>query len=212
MGELKSAWEIARRKAEKLGKLSAEELRQQREENCRQIGEAIARKYLDGPDRLNLDGELEKQPEEDRGLIKRAILAQLIEAMDLRFFTSFRMTGGPLRMTDKTVGMTDEPFRMTGGAEKVIEGIARLEPESGAVIEQLRQLLQEYEAATRQTRHDIESKSREALHRLRISGTAVGDINVEAMPQWQEEWHRLRAPFEPRLEGLKQELVELSRR
>ncbi len=186
MAELKSAWEIAQGKADKLGKLSAEELRQQGEEKCRQIGEAIAQRYLDNVEPLNLGIELDKHLEEERELIKRAVASRLIQAMDLRFFTSFRMT-------DKL--------------EKTIQGIASLEPQSRAITERLRQLFQEYEGATREARHEIERKDKEILHRLRISGTAVGDINVEAMPQWQQTWHRLRKPFEPRLDNLKQELI-----
>lgn len=91
--------------------------------------------------------------------------------------------------------------------ERVIQGIARLEPKSGAITERTSQLFQEYEGATREARQEIERKGKENLHQLRISGTAVGDINVEAMAQWQQTWHRLREPFEPRLDYLKQELI-----
>jgi hypothetical protein len=194
MAELKSAWEIAQEKADKLGNLSAEELRQQGEEKCRQIGEAIAQRYLDNVEPLDLGIELDKHLEEERELIKRAVASRLIRAMDLRFFAALRMTG-------------NEGFRMTDKLEKTIQGIASLEPQSRAITERLRQLFQEYEGATREARQEIERKDKEILHRLRISGTAVGDINVEARPQWQQTWQRLRKPFEPRLDNLKQELI-----
>jgi hypothetical protein len=35
----------------------------------------------------------------------------------------------------------------------------------------------------------------------------VGEINIEATPEWQETWHKLAQPFEQRLNNLKQELV-----
>jgi len=83
MSELKSAWEIAQEKANKLGKLSAEELQRQREEECRQIGQGIAQRYLDNPESLSLDIELNKHPEEGRGLIRKAVASHLIQALDL---------------------------------------------------------------------------------------------------------------------------------
>jgi len=193
MGELKSAWEIAQGKADRLGKLSAEELQQQREERCRQTGQAIAQRYLDNIEPLDLDVELEKHPEGEQGLTKRAAAKRLVEALDL----------------SSQAGTGRRPARGDGGMDRVIQGIAMLEPKSGAILEQLRQLFQEYEAATGQTGREIKSKGRERLHRLRISGTAVGAINVEAVPGWQQAWQRLRQPFEPRLDHLKQELTKL---
>jgi hypothetical protein len=50
MGEIKSAWEIAMEKVEKLGKLPPEELRRQKEKKYALIGQALADKYLGGLD------------------------------------------------------------------------------------------------------------------------------------------------------------------
>lgn len=204
MGELKSAWEIAQEKANKLGRLSPEELEQQREEKCRQIGQAIAQRYLDNLGSLNLGIELDRHPEEEKGLIKRAVASRLIQALDLgsRLATSPDTTGrhGRVKQNNRSGGVY---LRL----EKIIRGIDSLEPKAGAITERVRQLFQEYEEATREARREIERKGREILHQLRISGTAVGDINVEAMPQWQQTWHRLREPFEPRLDNLKEELI-----
>jgi len=200
MGELKSAWEIAQEKANKLGKLSAAELRQQREEKCRQIGQAIAQRYLDNVESLDSGIELDRYSEEEKGLIKRAVASRLVQALELS--TGWGTRGGP--------GAAVESYR-SGGAcprlDQIIQAIASLEPKSGAITERVRQLFQEYEGATREARHEIERKGKEILHQLRISGTAVADINVEAMPQWQQTWHRLGVPFEPRLDNLKQELI-----
>jgi len=204
MGELKSAWEIAQGKADRLGKLSADELRQQREEQCRQIGQAIAQKYLDNLESLDLDAELEKHPEEEKGLMRTAVAGHLIQALELS-----GQSGTNGRPAEREGGMKQNngSGRAYSRMERVIKGIASLEPKSGAITERVRQLFQEYEEATREAGHEIERKGKEALHRLRISGTAVGDINVEAMPQWEQTWHRLRAPFELRLDHLKQELT-----
>jgi len=185
MGKLKSAWEIAQEKADRLGKLSAEEMQRQREQECRQIGRAIAQRYLDSPEPLSLAIELNKY-QEKKDLVRQATLTHLTQAIDLRFLTSF--------------GMTSKP-------EKIIQGIAAIEPKSESIIERIRGLAQEYEPLADKTRRAIEIKCRETLHQLRISGTAVGNINIEATPQWQQSWHSLTEPLEPRLDSLKRELI-----
>ncbi len=185
MGKLKSAWEIAQEKADRLGKLSPAEMQRQREQECRQIGRAIAQRYLDNPEPLSLAIELNKY-QEKKDLVRQATLTHLTQAIDLRFLTSF--------------GMTSKP-------ERIIQGIATVEPKSQSIIERIRGLAQEYEPLADKTRRAIEIKCRETLHQLRISGTAVGNINIEATPQWQQSWHLLTEPLEPRLDSLKQELI-----
>ena len=185
MGKLKSAWEIAQEKADRLGKLSAEEMQRQREQECRQIGRAIAQRYLDSPEPLPLAIELNKY-QEKKDLVRQATLTHLTQAIDLRFLTSF--------------GMTSKP-------ERIIQGIAAVEPKSESIIERIRGLVQEYEQLAVKARQAIEIKCRETLHQLRISGTAVGNINIEATPQWQQSRHLLTKPLEPRLDSLKRELI-----
>ena len=65
MDELKSAWEIAQERANRLGKLSAEEKEQQERQGYRQIGQVLAQKWLDNPQRLDLTAELNKQEEKN---------------------------------------------------------------------------------------------------------------------------------------------------
>jgi len=183
MGELKSAWEIAQEKASKLGKLSSEEEQRQREEKCRQIGQAVTQRWLDGSQPQNLATEINSYTEKEKSLIKQDIIGYLIEAVDFQSSKS---------------GMS--------GLERAIQGIASLEPKSQPVLERITELAQEYGQAKRKTRQELESNCKEVLHQLRISGTAVGDINLEAMPQWQQAQQRLSETFRPRLDSLKQEL------
>jgi hypothetical protein len=183
MGELKSAWEIAQEKANKLGKLSPEEERRQREEKCRQIGQAVAQRWLDASPGQDLAAGVGSYPEEEKGLIKQATLGYLIEAIDFQ---------------SSEAGM--------GRLERAVQGITSLEPKSQPVVERLIELAQEYSQAKEKTRQEVEDRSRGVLHQLRISGTAVGDINVEATPQWQQSEQRLTKAFQPRLDGLKKEL------
>jgi len=183
MGELKSAWEIAQEKASKLGKLSPEEEQRQREEKCRQIGQGVTQRWLDASQGQDLAGEINSYPEKEKSLIKQAAIGYLIEAIDFQ-------------------GLSPDMRRL----DRAIQGIASLEPKSEPVLQRTSELAQEYAQAKRKARQELESKVKEVLHQLRISGTAVGDINLEAAPQWQEREQRLIEAFLPRLDSLKQEL------
>ena len=183
MGELKSAWEIAQEKADRLGKLSAEEQEQQRRQRCRQAGQVLAQKWLESSERVDIAAELDRYGEEEKAVIGQAAIDSLVEAID---------------------------FNSTAGLVKALQGIASLEPESQPIIEGITGLVQEYERAETKTRRELESSYKEILHELRISGTAVEGINIEATPEWQESQRRLIETLEPRLNELKQELRKLS--
>jgi len=183
MSELKSAWEVAQEKANKLGKLSPQEIQQQRKQECWQIGSAIAQKYLNDIEPPNLAAELNNYPTEERDLIKPAILNYLVQAMDLKSHSKL---------------------------EKIIQGIAIIDPNLQSIIERIRELDQEYAQAVRKTRQGVENRGRETLHQLRVSGTAVGGINIEATQEWQQSWNKLTEPFAPRLDNLKRELIKAS--
>lgn len=197
MGKLKSAWEIAQEKAERLGKLSPAEMQRQREQECRQIGQAIAQRYLDSPEPLPLAIELNKY-QEKKDLVRQATLTHLTQAIDLKSRSG--TSPDPTKYNNRSGGIYPR-------LEKIAQGIASLEPKSESIIERIRGLVQEYEQLADKTRQAIETSHRETLHQLRISGTAVGNINIEATPQWQQSWHLLTEPLEPRLDSLKRELI-----
>ena len=163
-----------------MGKLSAEEEQQYREESYRQIGVAIAQRYIDSPQEHGPSSELGGYSEDEKNVIRKAALNHLTEAMDL---TS------------------------PGKLEVISVGVASLEPKVQSVLEQIVQLAQECEQARMKARRELENRSKETLHRLRISGTAVGSINIETTPEWQQSDQQLMAAFGPRFDTLKQELV-----
>jgi valyl-tRNA synthetase len=183
MGELKSAWEIAQEKANRLGKLSAEEKEQQARQRYLQIGQALAQKWLDSSQRPNITAELNKHEEKEREIIKQALIEHLAEAIE------FTTTQG------------------INSVKKVITAISRLEPELQPKAEEIGRLVQEYEETEQKTRQELESDYRETLHRLRISGTAVDAINIEADPKWQVARQGLVEAFTPRLHDLKRALI-----
>jgi hypothetical protein len=60
MSELKSSWEIAQERANRLGRLSAQEKEQQERQRYRQIGQALAQKHLDSSQQPDTTAELDK--------------------------------------------------------------------------------------------------------------------------------------------------------
>lgn len=183
MGELKSAWEIAQERANRLGKLSAEEKEQQERQGYRQIGQALAQKWLDSSQQLDITTELNKHEGKKREIIKQAIIERLVEAIE---FTT-------------TQGMNN--------VKRVVAAISSLGSELQPKAEEISQLAQEYERAEQKIRQELESNHRQTLHQLRISGTAVGAINIEADQQWQIARQGLVEAFTPRLNALKRALI-----
>jgi len=183
MGELKSAWEIAQEKANRLGKLSAEEKEQQDRQRYRQIGQVLAQKWLDSSQRLDMSAELNKHGEKEREIIKQSVIERLAEAIE------FTTTQG------------------INSVKKVIEAISSLGPELQPRAGEIGQLFQEYEEAEQKIRQELESDYRETLHQLRISGTAVDTINIETDHKWQLARQELVEALTPRLNDLKQALI-----
>jgi small-conductance mechanosensitive channel len=183
MGDLKSSWEIAQERANRLGKLSAEEKEQQERQGYRQIGQVLAQKWLDSSRQLDMAAELNKHEEKGRDIIKQAVIEHLVEAIE------FTTTQG------------------INSVKRVVEAISSLRPELQPKAEEIGQLVQEYEEAEQKIRQDLESNYRETLHQLRISGTAVAAINIETNNQWQLARQELVEAFTPRLNDLKQALI-----
>ena len=183
MSELKSAREIAQERANRLGKLSVEEKEQQERQRYRQIGQVLAQKWLDGAQQPGMTAELNKHGEKERDIIKQAVIEHLVETIE---FTT-------------TQGINN--------VKRVIEAISSLGPELQPKAEEIGQLVQEYEETEQKIRQELESDYRETLHQLRISGTAVDAINIEADHKWQPARQGLVEAFTPRLNDLKQALI-----
>jgi hypothetical protein len=189
MGEMKSAFEKALEKAEKLGKLSPEEMRERREEEYAPIGRAIADRYLGHGHNGILEEEANRYSGDEKGIVIRAALWRLGEAMGLE--------------SDEVTERAMAGMLTLRGEEKI-----------GEISERIRSLLREYREAKRQKyeeeKEDIERRERELLHQLRISGSAVGEINLRASEAWERISRELLSPFDERLNELKQELLNLS--
>lgn len=183
MGELKSAWEIAQERASRLGKLSPEEKERQARKEYHQIGQALALKWLNSSQRLDIAAELNNYQEKERDSIKQALIEHLVEGIELT----------------TTQGINN--------AKRVAEAISSLKPELQPRAKELDQLVEEYQKADQNLRQELDNNRRQRLHQLRISGTAVGAINIEASPRWRLASQKLLETFTPRLNHLKQALT-----
>lgn len=188
MGEMKSALEKALEKAEKMGKLSPEEMREHREAEYAPVGRAIAERYLGHGHRQLLKEEVNKHSGDEKGIVVGAALSRLAEAIDLA---------------------SDELI------EKALAGVLTLKRKGriGEISESIRGLLGEFRGAQEQgyeaEEERIEKSAKELLHQLRISGSAVGAINLKASEAWGMISQELYSQYNERLEALKRELLDL---
>ena len=184
MGDIKSSWEIASEKAARLGKLSPEEQKQQKENELRPVAHKLADNYLSSYRQSRPQEELNKYNDEDRELVRRIALRQLIERIDLH---SIHLL------------------------EKVKAGIEDLatDKKTAGILNKIEELFNEYRQADEANRQEVEKAGRELLHQLRISGSAISKINSRAREEWRNKLDETAAPFRRDLDTLKQELVKM---
>lgn len=188
MGEMKSAFEKAMEKAEKLGSLSPEEMREHKEAEYTTLGRAIAERYVGHGHKPLLKEEVGRYSGEEKGIVMEAALSSLVEAVDLE--------SGDL-------------------IERALDGLLALKGKGQVmeVTENIKGLLQEFRDVKQQKyeigKEGIEKDEREMLHRLRIAGSAVGAINLKSSEAWAMLSTELESQFSQRLEALKRELLGL---
>jgi hypothetical protein len=185
MGEMKSAFERAFEKVDKLGKLSPEEMREREEAEYTPVGWAIADRFLGHGHKLILKEEVERYSNDEKGIVVRATLSRLVEAIDL--------SSGDL-------------------IQRSLDGLLTLKGKEriGGTIDRIKILFADFQDEREQEyereKGNIEKSERELLHQLRITGSAVGAINPKASESLSLVCEKLNARFKERLEALKQEL------
>lgn len=187
MGEhrIRSAWEIALERAERLGKLSAEDMRRRLEEELAPVGTALAQRYLAGLPFRDVETELEKRPAQERGVLAQAAMSALCDVISLE--------GGER-------------------VQRAIEGARLLCPEKSATeaCDGIRHLMAEYGQSLGDAQTKLQPTIRRVLERrlgdVGISGSAV-EVNVMASAEWRKAAHTLRDRYQGRLDGLKSTLL-----
>jgi hypothetical protein len=189
LAEIKSALELALEKAEKYGKASQEEMAVSQHQ---ETGRQLAVQFLRGEGDLAAD--LKNLPLEAQAAAKQAIKEIFLRNIGLPRENSVdprqdRALAGLLLVADNPKAMV----RLQTELEQVLQQF--LQVRSNA----LQQLKGRFAAGVGQMQRAIE-----AQYRQKVS------LDVEHLPQFQEEWHRflgqLNDQLEPVLAGIKEKM------
>lgn len=195
MSEMKSAWEKAMEKAERLGKPSDEELKQVEHVPA---GNKMAARYL-GEESYDLDAELTKY----KGTGGRKYIIHGAQEIFLRNIALPR----------------DEQAKQT--TKKAMAGIKLLKEnrkQLEAIFDRIENLLTYYEQARQQSftqfKQSFEAKLQQAAQALQQQAGAAGSIQAELQAQFQDEWRRisseLDAQYEKALEEHRQQIAKIA--
>ncbi|MFC2039434.1 hypothetical protein ACFLST_01435 [Chloroflexota bacterium] len=186
MREMRSAFEKALERAERLGKLSPEEIRKGKEEKYIPVGQSLADRYLRHGYVQFLEEEVNRYSDDEKDMVRKAALSRLVDAIDLR--------------DHEASGTAMAGILVLGGEQMV-----------GEIRQEIVDLLAAYGKAEKakyeEQKGEVERRERELLHKLRISGSAVGEINLEASETWREVSRTLHCQFDRRLQELGQQLL-----
>jgi len=195
MEELKSAFDIAMERAEKLGKASPEEIRKL---DLVPQGEKLAARYLKG--QCDLTVELGKYDDEARGYVAESVKKVLLRNLDVP---------------------KNEVVKRT--TRRAMEGIKSLKDDKGGVenvYSKLRRLFKHYEDEGAQQRSQAYEELKQDFYRnlqqlAQQQGIPTGiSINVESHPQFQEQWRltltKLDAQYRTLMEEYKLEIERIT--
>jgi len=194
MSEMKSAWEKAMEKVEKLGKLSEEDIKHL---EYQPAGNKLAAKYLQEVD-YNLDAELTKY----KGTGVRKYVLQGAQEI---FLCSIFL---PKNESDlQTIKRAMAGLRLLKENRNLLD----------TVIDRITNLLNYYGQARQQTylqfKKDFEAKLRETNQAMQQQVGAKVHIEPEQHPQFMEEWRRINsqldAQYEKVLEEHKQQILKM---
>jgi hypothetical protein len=183
MGEIRSSWEMAQEKADRIGNLSSEERTRQKEEQYRSTAAVLVHQYFSDHDIRPVEKELSKYAGEDRELLKRMLLDGFLEAIDLDEHVSFDM---------------------------VLRGLHALsgKEEAGHTIDAIKQLYNVCREDREKEKQHAEDIGRQVLLTMGISGNAIGRINIYARDEWLSALNNIDANFKKQLASLKEDMFK----
>jgi len=178
MADIKSAWEIAQEKAARLGEATEAERRQWR---YVPQGERLAARYL--KESINLLGELSRYPEDGRQHVVAGATAVLAGNINLPQSDAIRKTN-----------------------KKVMDGLKILKEDKVAVenvLSRIRSLFAHYaeqgELQRQQTYQSLKAEFEARVQQevqQQLGLPAAAGIDVERLPQFQQEWLKVRGQLE----------------
>ncbi len=195
MGEIKSALDKALERAEKI-KLSPEELAKLK---YSPEGEKLAAKYLKGE--CDISAELDSWGEEVREHLIKGAREVFLRNIDLPRQEQAKASSEKAMEGIKL--LTRDRARLEGAYDKIRRIFSHYEQEGEVQRRQAYQLLKE----------DLQNKLQQALQ-VQLGSNAPTKMNVEALPEFQQEWHRVLAQLDSQYYSLlgeyKQEIESIS--
>ena len=185
MDEMKSAFERALERAERMGKLSPEEMQRQNDARYVPAGEAIVQRFFEHGRISILAEQLDKLESEGKAIAVRSALSILIGSIDL------------------------DNRDMT---ERALEGINGLERSDhiGRISEDMVDLFGQYAWQNKlwyeENAEDAGKEVKERMASVGILGNAVAGVNIENDEEWSRKSDELRSEFNSRLNELKKAL------
>ncbi len=182
---IKSAREIALEKIASIPDLTLEEMQTQKEKEFGPVGEAAARKFLEGRLKVTeLAVELGKYRDHDAEIFRKYLLLGLVRALDLH---------------------------NAAGSRRAMEGLQVLTGTAGSFTglkEGFEELLGRFEQEKLQRQAICETKAKDDLRRLGISGTAVR-INLQDNKDWLAQQDELIQLYAEKVEKLRNGFLKL---
>jgi hypothetical protein len=183
---IKSALELAMERISALPQLTPQEIEEQRQKENAPLGTAIALKYLNGTiSDAELPAELNRYEGERRQIIYRALLSSLCNEM--------RLENNPQHIM------------------RSLRAVAALIPQKKSLCEtaanSFGQILDEFKTAREKRISELGDLARKKLSELGIGGSAVWP-NLNEDDHWKEELASIQRAYEPKLERLRNNLLE----
>jgi len=181
MDRIKSSWEIVMERAAKM-EVKPEQIRKQLEEKCQLVAMGFADNFLENRDLKKLKEELEKRPAEEKELIKRNFVQNMVTALELGDY-------------EKMPAIVD--------AITLAIGNDKLEEIKGRLLV----LFDAYHNALAKRAKEIENTGKKILERLEITGDAIKAINAGVNKDWAQSLKSVAGPYEKELTQHKKELL-----
>lgn len=176
--KIKSAFELAMEKAQKLGDLSDEERQRLKDEELREAGDALAKRFLNGLPFRDVELELAKHKEDERSTISNHILSHILKKIDI----------SPDSLADKVLTAVE----YLSGNSEAVQKIKSLQQEYARVLEKNR----------RENLEALESVKRKELKQIGISGSAVVPV-ADTSPEWRRILQDLASSYQEKFSELK---------
>ena len=187
MDEMKSALERALERADRMGKLSPEEMQRQNEARYVPAGEAIAQRFFEHGRTSIMTEQFDRLESEGRAIAIRSALATLINSLDL---------------DNKDL------------TERALDGINELRGSKSVneISQEIMNLFGQYAWQKKlwyeENAEDAGREVKERMSGAGISGSAIAEINIENNNEWVKKSNELRSEFDARLSQMKTTLAQ----